>query len=187
MGKAVIIAPIYIAIAWTLMTSYQFFTNTTVTTVITYIGTYLPTIGTWLVSRLDIIVFIHSFAWVFLLSSAIPSLILGKERGVLIQFCVCLTITFLAFFIQDALAGLNGTLDQILGLAPILQNPLLATAYLSLPYLLMMGFDISGKRKKQRLLRVESKTNDFPQDTFILEDEFDEEEKTQEEEWIYQY
>jgi hypothetical protein len=191
LGKATLLTPIYISIAWTLMTSYQLFTETTVTTVTMFIGTYLPTIGAWLASRLDMIVFIHSFAWIFLLSSVIPSLLLGKERGVLAQFALCLTLAFLAFVIQDAVAtGLgNGTLDQILGLAPIFQNPLLATAYLSLPYLLMLGFDIRDKRKKQEWLKVEkreSETDDFPEDTFIGEGDLEEEEKTQEEEWEYQ-
>ena len=147
---------------------------------------YLPTIGTWLASRLDMIVFIHSFAWIFLLSSVIPSLLLGKKRGVLAQFGVCLTLAFLAFVVQDALAGLNGTLDQILGLAPLFQNPLLAAIYLSLPYLLMLGFDIRGKRKHKNEVAVESETDNFPEDAFIVEDDFKEEEKTQEEEQVYQ-
>jgi len=187
LGKAAIITPLYISVAWTLMTSYQLFTETTVTTVTIYINMYLPTIGAWLASKLDMIVFIHSFAWIFLLSSVIPALLLGKERGVLVQFGLCLTLAFLAFVVQDAVTtGLgNGALDQILGIEPLFQNPLLAAAYLALPYLLMLGFDIRGKRKKQRWLnveRVESETDDFPEDTFIMEDDLREEEKTQEEE-----
>ena len=173
------------------MASYQLFTETTVTSVTVYINMYLPTIGAWLVSRLDMIVFIHSFAWIFLLSSVIPALLLGKQRGVLVQFGVCLTLAFLAFVIQDAVTtGLgNGALDQILGLTPLFQNPLVAAAYLSLPYLLMLGFDIRSKRKKEKWVKiekVESETDDFPEDTFIMEDDFEEEEKTQEEEQIYQ-
>jgi hypothetical protein len=189
LGKATIITPLYISVAWTLMTSYQLFTETTVKSVTVYINMYLPTIGAWLASRLDMIVFIHSFAWIFLLSSVIPSLILGKERGVLAQFGLCLTLAFLAFVVQDALRGLNGTLDQILGLAPLFQNPVLAAAYLSLPYLLMIGFDIRGKRKKEKWVKiekVESEIDDFPEDAFIMEDDFEEEEKTQEEEQLYQ-
>jgi hypothetical protein len=192
LGKATILTPLYISIAWTLMTSYQLFTETTVTTVTIYIGTYLPTIGAWIASRLAMIVFIHSFAWIFLLSSVIPALLLGKERGVLVQFGLCLTLAFLAFVIQDAVAtGLgNGALDQILGLAPLFRNPLLAAVYLLLPYLMMLGFDIRDKRKKQKWLKVEkreSETDDFPEDAFIATDDLEEEEeKTQEEEWEYQ-
>jgi hypothetical protein len=192
LGKATILTPLYISVAWTLMTSYQLFTETTVTTVTKYINIYLPTIGAWLISKLDMIVFIHSFAWIFLLSSVIPALLLGKERGVLIQFGVCLTLAFFAFVIQDAVAtGLgNGALDQILGLAPLFNNPVLAATYLLLPYLLMLAFDIQGKRKKEKWLKVkmvESETDDFPEDTFTVEDDFkEEEEKTQEEEREYQ-
>jgi hypothetical protein len=176
LGKATILTPIYISIAWTLMTSYQLFAQTTIDTITIYIGTYLPTIGAWMASRIDIIVFIHSFAWIFLLSSFIPSVLLGKERGALVQFGVCLTLAFLAYVIQDAIkAGLgNGALYQILGLAPLFHNPLLAAAYLSLPYLLMLAFDIRGKRKKERWLKVEkveSETDDFPEYTFMVEDD----------------
>ena len=190
MGKAAIITPLYISVAWTLMTSYQLFTETTVTTVTIYINMYLPTIGAWLASKLDMIVFIHSFAWIFLLSSVIPALLLGKERGVLVQFGLCLTLAFLAFVVQDAVTtGLgNGALDQILGIEPLFQNPLLAAAYLALPYLMMLGFDIRGKRKKEKwskVEKVESETDDFPEDTFIMEDDLREEEKTQEEENVY--
>jgi hypothetical protein len=191
LGKATILTPLYISIAWTLMTSYQLFTETTITTITMSIGTYLPTIGAWMASRLDMIVFIHSFAWIFLLSSVIPSLLLGKQRGVLIQFGLCLTLAFLAFVVQDAVTtGLgNGALDQILGLAPLFRNPLLAAVYLLLPYLLMVWFDIRGKRKKHEWMKVEKvegETDDFPEDAFIGEEDLEEEEKTQEEELEYQ-
>lgn len=187
MGKTAILTPLYISVAWTLMTTYQFFTQTTAETVTASINTVLPTVGAWLASRLDMIVFIHSFAWIFLLSSVIPSLLLGKERGVLAQFGLCLTLTFLAFVVQDVLIGFSsGALDQILGLAPLFQNPLLAASYLALPYLMMLGFDIRGKRiqkqKQMELEKAETETDDFPEDAFI---ETEEEEKTQEEEWVY--
>ena len=186
MGKAIIITPLYISVAWALMTSYQLFTATTVKSVTMYINMYLPTISVWMDSRLDMIIFIHSFAWIFLLASAIPSLLLGKNRGVLAQFGVCLTLAFLANEFQYAVTDLgNGALDQILGLEPMFQNPALAAAYLSLPYLLLIGFDIRGKRKKEKWLKVESEINDFPEDAFIVEDDFKEEEKTQEEDRAY--
>ncbi len=166
------------------MTSYQLFTETTVESVTNFITTYLPTIGTWMADKIDMIVFIHSFAWIFLLSSAIPALLLGKQRGVLVQFGLCLTLAFLAFVIQDALAGFGGTLDQArLGLAPLFHNPVLAAAYLSIPYILMLGFDVRSRRKKVQWItvpKIETETDDFPEDTFILEEEL-EEEKLQEE------
>ena len=187
LGKATILTPLYISVAWILMTSYQLFTQTTVESVTMYTNMYLPTIGAWIASRMDMIVFIHSFAWIFLLSSVIPALLLGKQRGVLVQFGVCLTLAVLAFVVQDALTGIgNGALDQILGLTPLFQNPLLAAAYLSLPYILMVGFDIRGKRKRKKEKSFEREPNDFPEHTFVVEDDFaEEEEKTQEAEFAY--
>ena len=182
MGKATILTPFYLSIAWTLMTTYQFFTETTVKSVTGFINVYSPIVGSWMTARLDMIVFIHSFAWIFLLSSVIPALLLGKERGVLVQFGLCLTLAFLTFIVKDAVNDItSGTLDQILGLAPVFQNAVLAAAYLSLPYLLMIGFDIRSKQKKEKLLNLEKESNDFPEDVFVVEDEFYE--KTQEEEY----
>jgi hypothetical protein len=92
----------------------------------------------------------------------------------------------LVFVIQDILTGFSGALDQILGLEPLFHNPALATAYLSVPYLLMIGFDIRSRHKKMQWIKIpkiETETDDFPEDTFILEEEF-EEEKLQEEELI---
>ena len=181
MGKATLLTPVYISVAWTLMTSYQLFTQTTVDTVTTYIYTYLPTVGAWMASRIDMLVFIHSFAWIFLLSSFIPSLLLGKQRGVLVQFGLCLTLAVLANIVQGAVADISqGPLDQILGVAPLFQNPVLAAGYMSLPYLLMVWFDIRGKHKKIEMLNFKMENNDFLEDVFIVENDFREEEKAQE-------
>ena len=183
MGRATLLTPLYISVAWTLMTSYQLFTETTVTTVTYAINSVLPVVGEWMFARIDLIVFIHSFAWIFLLSSFIPAVLLGKQRGVLIQFGVCLTLAVLANVIQGAVTGIGqGPLDQILGLAFLFQNPVIAIAYMSLPYLLMVWFDIRGKRKKDELMNLKMETNDFPQDVFIMEEETTEQENTQEEE-----
>jgi hypothetical protein len=188
LGKATILTPLYVSVAWTLMTSYQLFTQTTVESVTRYINVFLPSIGAWMALRIDIIVFVHSFAWIFLLSSAIPSLILGKGRGVLIQFGVCLTLAFLAFIVQDILMSNNSeTFNQIMGIAQVFQNPLLASAYLSVPYFIMLGFDLRGKRKSQKIKALTRETNDFPEDTFLVEEDFNEEEKIQEPELVYSH
>lgn len=184
MGKTAIATPLYISVAWTLMTTYQLFTQTTVTTATIWIHNQIPTIGEWLLTKTDMIIFIHSFAWIFLLSSVIPGLLLGKERGVLSQFGLCLTLAFLAFLIQDALTSI-GVLDQIMGVAPILQNPLLALAYLSVPYVLMLWLDVRGRRKKQKAKteQVETETEEQPEtqeDAFAVDEEF-----FNEEEWEY--
>jgi hypothetical protein len=186
LGKTSLLTPVYISVAWTLMTSYQLFTQTTVDTLTTSIYSVLPAVGEWMAARIDLIVFIHSFAWIFLLSSFIPALLLGKQRGVLIQFGVCLTLAILANIVQGAVTDIGlGPLDQILGLAPVFQNPALALAYMSLPYVLMVGFDIRGKRKKDEILNMKMEPNDIPQDIFTVEDGTITEENTQEEELTY--
>ena len=168
------------------MTSYQLFTQTTVDTITASIGTFIPLVSQWMVTRIDLIVFIHSFAWIFLLSSVIPSVLLGKQRGVLVQFGLCLTLAVLANVIQGAIIDIGqGPLDQILGLAFLFQNPLIATGYMSVPYLLMLWFDIRGRHKKDELMNLKMENNDFPEDVYITEEDASEEEKTQEE--VYQY
>jgi hypothetical protein len=186
LGKATLLTPVYISVAWTLMTSYQLFTETTVKTVTASINAVLPVVGDWMFARIDLIVFIHSFAWIFLLSSFIPAVLLGKQRGVLVQFGVCLTLAVLANVIQSAVTGIGqGPLDQIIGLAFLFQNPVIAVVYMSLPYLLMVWFDLRGKRKKDELMNLKMETNDYPEDVFIIQDDNTKEEKTQEEQQQY--
>jgi hypothetical protein len=179
LGKAAVVTPLYISIAWTLMVSYQLLTQTAVITVTDSINLFWPSVGTWLVSRMDMLVFIHAFAWVFLLSSAIPSIILGKGRGVLIQFFVCLTLTFSAFIVQDIITTYeNRSISQIFNLAALFHNPFLASGYLSLPFLLMLGFDIHSRRKQKKKEKIEKVTNVY------LEDAAEANENVEQEEWV---
>ncbi|MDG6222077.1 MAG: hypothetical protein QCH99_02305 [Candidatus Bathyarchaeota archaeon] len=181
MGKATLLTPVYMSVAWTLMTTYQLFTEITVNTITTSIMGTLPVVGEWMATRIDLIVFIHSFAWIFLLSSFIPAVLLGKQRGVLMQFFVCLTLAVLANIVQGAVTDVSGgPLDQILGLAPLFRNPLLATAYMSLPYAMMAWFDVKGKRQKQELIRNTQETNDFPETVFSIQPDLAFQEKTDE-------
>ena len=150
MGKAAIATPLYLSVAWSLMISYQLFTQTAVATVITSLSTIWPSAATWMSTRSETIIFIYAFAWVFVLSSVIPSVLLGKGRSVLIQFIVCLTLTFAAFLIQDWLAAYAGRpIDQLFSLATLFQNPILATGYLLMPYILMISLDIRARKKNK--------------------------------------
>lgn len=150
MGKAAIATPLYLSVAWSLMISYQLFTQTAVATIITTLSTIWPSAATWMSTRSETIIFIYAFAWVFVLSSVIPSVLLGKGRSVLIQFIVCLTLTFAAFLIQDWLAAYAGRpIDQLFSLATLFQNPILATGYLLMPYILMISLDIRARKKNK--------------------------------------
>jgi hypothetical protein len=132
------------------MISYQLFTETAVTTIVTQLNTVVPTIGFWLAGRVDMVVFVYAFAWTFVLSSVIPSLLLGKERGVLVQFFVCLTLTFLAFALLDVLQNYAGTsLAQLLSFSFLFNNPIIAGFYLALPYIVMIGLDVHARRKNK--------------------------------------
>lgn len=146
-----IVTPLYISTAWTLLISYQLFTETAVNSVVQGIGMSWPSIGGWLNLRTDVIVFVHAFAWIFVLASMAPSVILGKGRSVLMQFVVCLTLTFAAVWFPDvfSLAAGREFVDQVLRLAVWLENPWLAGLYLSIPYLMMLSVDLSDKRGRR--------------------------------------
>jgi hypothetical protein len=175
LGKAALTTPLYISVAWTLMVSYQLFTQTAVTTFISYVNLFWPSLGAWLSSRIDIMVFVYAFAWVFVLSSAIPSVILGRERSVLIQFFVCLTLTFVAFVVQDIITTYGGQLNnQLLSLATLFNNPFLAVIYLLTPYLIMLTLDIRSRRRQKKKKELERIT------TAYLDDVVTEEQKLQE-------
>ena len=144
------------------MISYQLFTQTAVVTVVDFVNETWPSmVSAWLISKVETIVFIHAFAWIFVLSSVIPSVLLGKERSVLIQFFVCLTLTLAAFWIKDNLPAFIGgqsiesLINQIFSLAAFFNNPFLAGLYLLAPYLFMVGLDIHSHKnnKKRKILK----------------------------------
>ncbi|MEJ2272334.1 MAG: hypothetical protein P8X91_07625 [Candidatus Bathyarchaeota archaeon] len=58
---------------------------------------------------------------------------------------------------------------------------------MSVPYFIMLGFDLRGKRKSQKIKALTRETNDFPEDTFLVEEDFNEEEKIQEPELVYSH
>jgi hypothetical protein len=165
--KAALMTPAYLSVAWVLMVSYQIFTQTAVETVVTNLNLYFPTVGSWLLLRIDMIVFIYAFAWVFVLSSIIPTLILGKERSVIVQFVVCLGITLTALVLVDVLAsyGFNLADPNLILNNPYTQmfsNIVFAALYLSVPYVLMIAIDIHGRRKqKEKVEHVKQITDDF--------------------------
>jgi hypothetical protein len=152
LGKAALTAPLYISIAWSLIISYQLFTQTAVYSLIYFLNIFSPSAGEFIVSRISTIVFVHAFAWIFVVSSVIPSIILGKGRSVLLQFFLCLTITFVAVSVEDILTLIIGAepTAQVQNMAILFQNPLVAGIYLSAPYLIMLYLDIRERRKSKK-------------------------------------
>ncbi|MCL5877647.1 MAG: hypothetical protein M1540_07540 [Candidatus Bathyarchaeota archaeon] len=167
MVKAALLTPAYLSVAWALMVSYQIFTQTAVTTVVDSLAVYVPVLGLWLASRIDMVIFVYAFAWVFVLSSIIPSLILGKERSVFVQFLACLTLTLMGFVVIDILAGNGFNLaDPNTVMAnpytQLFSNIFFAAFYLSLPYIFMLAIDVRGKkRRKLQNERVKKLTDEY--------------------------
>jgi len=150
MSRAVIVTPVYLSVAWVLMMTYQLFTETAVKTVMREILIIWPQIGYWLYGWIDIMVFVIAFSWVFVLSSVIPSLILGEESGTLVQFLVVLVLTSSVFIMQDVFVIYTGIdVEKIFGLALFLRNPLDAIFYLFFPYILMLLVDMRRRAKRE--------------------------------------
>ena len=152
------------------MIAYQIFTRTAVSTIIANLTPFIPSIGSWLTSKIELVIFIYGFAWVFLLSSAIPGAILGKERGVLVQFFLCLALTFLSIIMVDVLATYaNLSIDNFLGLYLFFNNLVLASLYLAIPYILLIGLDIQSRRDERNRQDLELLTNTYLENSPIEE------------------
>jgi hypothetical protein len=179
MSKATLMTPLYVSVAWTVMVTYQIFTQTAVSTVLNSFNRLWPVAGEWLLLRTDMIIFVHAFAWVFVLSSVIPSLLLGKKRSVLVQFFVCLTLALVAFVIQDSVSVyLSGQSQVLLGVAFLLGNPFLAVVYLSVPYLFMVTIDIRARRKAKKDEHMDKITAMYLERSGVGEKESAEEEES---------
>ena len=141
------------------------FTETAVKSLINFVNILWPFVGEWLIYRVGMRVFVSAFAWVFVLSSALPSVILGRERGVLAQFSVCLTLTFLAFIAFDSLKAYGGhIISYMLSFATQLENPFTALVYLSMPYIIMLAIDLQTRRKNKKKTALENVTNVYRED-----------------------
>jgi hypothetical protein len=155
--KAGLAAPLYLSVSWILTVSYQLLTDTAVKTVATQIGLVWPSAAIWINSNIQTITFIYAFTWIFVLTSVIPSALLGKERGVLIQYFVVLFLSLLALFIPDILFATFGIqLNEIIASSTITQNIVIALLYLSVPYFFMIGLDLRGRKRAIREARASS-------------------------------
>jgi hypothetical protein len=150
MVNAALTTPLYISSIWVLLITYQMFTSVAVVSVVQFMGPFFPSIQEFLMPRIDRIEFVYSFAWIWVMTSLIPSLIL-KRKSALVQFVVVLILTFLAVEFQSVLLFAFGSefVEQIFGVAAWLGNPWLATLYLLSPFLVILSVDFYGRRKKK--------------------------------------
>jgi hypothetical protein len=109
-----------------------------------------PAAALWLNSNINTVVFVYAFTWIFFLTSVIPSILLGKERSILLQYFICLILAFLALSAQDLLLAYGGIqIEQVFNIATFLENPILAGLYLMIPYIVMLAIDIRSRRKRR--------------------------------------
>jgi len=171
--KAGLITPAYLSISWVLTVSYQLLTVAAVKTIGENIGLLNSDIGLWINSNIQTIMFVYAFTWIFVLSSVIPQVILGKERSILVQYLVVLTLSLIALFMPDILLGFTGIdIRSVAGYAVFLQNPFIAGLYLAIPYLFMLGIDLRSRdliknRKKKELanqLKIETRKQKLSDD-----------------------
>jgi hypothetical protein len=149
--KVGLAAPLYLSFSWVLTVSYQVLTDTAVKTVGGQIGLFWPSAALWINSNIETITFIYAFTWIFVLSSVIPSALLGKERGILIQYFVVLILSLIAFFIPDLLFAAFGIeVEEIVASSVIFENVAVAVLYLCVPYLFMAGLDLRGRTMSSR-------------------------------------
>lgn len=153
--RVALLTPLYLSFSWILTVSYQVFTNTAVKTVSSILNGFWPSGAAWLGANIQTVSFIYAFSWIFLLSSVLPALILGKERSVLIQYLVCMTLTLLALTAQNFLS-IHDRLQSLLGASVLLDRPYFAIVYLLIPFIFMVSMDarskwMRSKRQRDRL------------------------------------
>jgi hypothetical protein len=144
---------VYLIVAWSLMVSYQIFTQSALATVAASISGPSPLISSWLQSSSDLAGFICSFAWMFVLSAVVAQLMFGHERRLSIQFLVSLGLTLAG----STLLGLLGSVGVDLAnpnvlsdpFAAVLGNAVFAWFYLALPFIFMLVMDWRAIKKKK--------------------------------------
>jgi hypothetical protein len=140
---------IYLVLAWILIVSYQFFTQSALTT----LASSIPALATWINSNVNLMVFICSFAWMFVLSALVSLVMFGRERRLTIQFLVSLGLTLAG----SALLGLLQGAGLDLSNPSIFANPfnllfgnvVFAFLYLALPFIFMVAVDLGLMKIKK--------------------------------------
>jgi len=143
----------YLSIAWALMVSYQIFTQSAVASVAAALSEPAPIIAGWLSSSSAVTTFICGFAWMFVLSAIVQSLMFGKERRLSIQFLVSLALTVAGSAVLALLgdAGLDLANPVVLSgpFTAIFGNAVFGFFYLALPFIFMLVMDWRYMQKRK--------------------------------------
>ena len=156
MVRAALTTPLYISSIWVLLITYQMFTHVAVISVVQFVNPIFPSAQEFLMPRIDRIEFLYSFAWIWVMTSLIPSLIL-KRKSALLQFAIVLMLTFLALEFESILSFTVGEeiVQQIFGATSLLRNPVLAVLYLLSPFLIIFSVDFYDRRRKESEKKLE--------------------------------
>lgn len=150
MVRAALTTPLYVSSIWVLLITYQMFTHVAVICVVQSLNQILPSAQALLMPRIDRIEFVYSFAWIWVMTSLIPSLIL-RRKSALLQFLIVLILTFLALEFESILSLTVGreVVRQIFAATFLLTNPILAALYLLSPFLIILVVDFYDKKRKE--------------------------------------
>jgi hypothetical protein len=136
------------------MVTYQIFTQTALATAAASLTTAAPLIASWLSSSSNLASFICSFAWMFVLSAIVSTLMFGRERRLSIQFLVSLGLTLVGSTLLGALSNVGVDLSNtniLSGPAAIFfGNAAFTWFYLALPFIVMLVIDLRSIIKKNR-------------------------------------
>jgi hypothetical protein len=153
LARKIIVTALYLTIAWTLMVSYQIFTPTALASVAVGLSGSVPMVASWLSSSADLAVFICGFAWMFVLSAMVSTLMFGKERRLSIQFLVSLVLTLAGSTLLGVLGGVELNLSDPSKLSGpftwIFGNSFFAGFYLALPFIFMLALDVRALQKRK--------------------------------------
>ena len=146
----------YLIAAWALMVSYQIFTQSAAGSVAIALSGPAPLVADWLASDSGsaVITFVCGFAWMFVLSAIVQSLMFGRERRLSIQFMVSLGLTAAGSAVLELLNWVWGpnlaNPDVISGpFTVVFNNAVFATFYLALPFIFMLVMDWRYMQKRK--------------------------------------
>jgi hypothetical protein len=137
----------YLIVAWALMVSYQIFTQTASASVAEALTGPAPMIADLLKSESSkaVVTFICGFAWMFVLSAIVQTLMFGRERRLSIQFLVSLALTVAGSAVLELLKVAKPNIDDPNVLSSpftaVLGNAVFASFYLALPFIFMLVMD----------------------------------------------
>jgi hypothetical protein len=156
MARSFTVTASLLAVAYILMVSYQVFAQNALGSVVEALKNINPVLTSILDSGSgsQIIVFVCSFAWMFVLSATVSKLMFGRERRLSVQFLVSFALTLtgaaLLYLLQNVL-GVNLSDPSVLSkpFLVVFDNAIFSFFYLTLPFIVMVALDLRTLAKRK--------------------------------------